>query len=72
VLAISIDTSKTDWMNFIKSNNLDWLNLSDLKGWDGKSALDYYIYATPTMFIIDNKQKLISKPKSVMEISNTL
>ena len=25
VLAVSIDTSKTDWLNFIKTNKLGWL-----------------------------------------------
>jgi thiol-disulfide isomerase/thioredoxin len=53
VLAVSIDTSKTDWINFINTNKLQWLNVSDLKGWDGKAVLDYNIYATPTMFIVD-------------------
>ena len=39
VLAVSIDTSKTDWLNFIKTNKLDWLNVSDLKGWKEKLCL---------------------------------
>ncbi|MBU2585221.1 MAG: redoxin domain-containing protein, partial [Bacteroidetes bacterium] len=43
VLAISIDTSKADWLNFIKTYNLNWLNVSDLMGWEGKAATDYFI-----------------------------
>jgi thiol-disulfide isomerase/thioredoxin len=38
VIAISIDTSKTDWLNFISKNKLEWLNVSDLKGWEGKNS----------------------------------
>lgn len=68
VLAISIDTLKTDWLNFVKTNNLDWINVSDLKGWGGKAAIDYYIYATPTMFLVDKNLKLIGMPKSVEEL----
>jgi peroxiredoxin len=68
VFAISIDTSKTDWMNFIKTNNLNWKNVSDLKGWGGKAVLDYYIYATPTMFLIDKNLKMIGMPKTVEEL----
>ncbi|MBS4036080.1 MAG: TlpA family protein disulfide reductase [Ignavibacterium sp.] len=59
VIAISIDTSKTDWLNFIRTNKLDWLNISDLKGWEGKAVLDYNIYATPTLFLLDREKKLI-------------
>ena len=73
VMAISIDTSKTDWQNFIKTNGMDeWLNVCDLKGWDGKAAVDYFLYATPTMFLVDKNRKLIGMPKTVEEIKNLL
>ncbi|MBE0570255.1 MAG: TlpA family protein disulfide reductase, partial [Ignavibacteriaceae bacterium] len=70
VLAISIDTSKTDWLNFIRNNNLDWLNVSDLKGWNGSAASDYYLYATPTLFLIDQNKKLILNSPSIEELKN--
>ena len=66
VLAVSIDTSKTDWLNFIKTNQLEWLNVSDLKGWEGKAVLDYNIYATPTLFLLDREKKLV---KTIIEIN---
>jgi len=59
VLAISIDTLKTEWSQFIQTNNLNWINVSDLKGWNGKAASDYYLYATPTMFLINKEQKIL-------------
>lgn len=70
VLAISIDTSRIDWLNFVNANKLNWLNVSDLKGWEGQAVLDYYIYATPTMFLVDRKRKLIAKPSSIEELNN--
>lgn len=72
VLAVSIDTSKTDWLNFVKMNKLDWLNVCDLKGWEGQAVLDYYIYATPTMFLVDKNIKLIEILKNVEEIKNQI
>ena len=59
VVAVSIDTIKTDWQNFVNSNKMEWINVSDLKGWDGNVALDYNIYATPTMFLVDKDKRLI-------------
>ncbi len=73
VLAISIDTSKSDWLNFIKNNNLNnWINTCDLKGWECKAAIDYFIYATPTMFLVDKKKKLIGMPKTVEELKKII
>jgi peroxiredoxin len=69
ILAISIDTNKTDWLNFIQKNNFTWVNVSDLKGWNGKAALDYYLYATPTMFLVNNKKVIIAKPTNINDIS---
>lgn len=69
VLAVSIDTLRTDWLNFIRNNNLNWLNVFDLKGWDGKAASDYYLYATPTLFLIDQNKKLILNQPSIEELS---
>jgi len=72
VLAVSIDTSKTDWLNFIRTNKLEWLNVSDLKGWDGKAVLDYNIYATPTMFLVDRERKLIKVITEIEELKKFL
>ena len=68
VYSISLDSSRKDWIEFMVKNNLAFTNVSDLKGWDGKAASDYFIYATPTMFMIDNQMKILSKPSSIEEI----
>lgn len=72
ILAISLDTKRADWINFIKRNNLKWINISDLKGWDGKAALDYYLYATPTMYLIDKNKKIIAKPLTIDDLKKWL
>lgn len=69
VFAVSIDTSNNDWLNFVRTYNFNWLNVSDLKGWDGKAMLDYDVYATPSMFLIDKRLKLIAKPSSIEELN---
>ena len=68
MLAVSIDTLRTDWLSFVKTNKLNWLNVSDLKGWEGQAVHDYFIYATPTMFLIDKSRKMIEMPKNMAEI----
>ena len=72
VMAISLDNERNDWINFIKTNNLNWSNVSDLKGWDGKAATDYFIYATPTMFLVDKQLKIIAKPITIDDVKKIL
>jgi hypothetical protein len=69
IMAISIDTSKSDWLTFIQKNKFNWTNVSDLQGWNGKAATDYYLYATPTMFIVNNKKEIIAKPLNIDDIT---
>jgi peroxiredoxin len=72
VMLVSIDTSMTEWSNFIKEQKLSWINVSDLKGFNGKPADDYNIYATPTMFLLDREKKILAKPISMMELEQAL
>jgi peroxiredoxin len=72
VLAVSIDTSRSEWTGFIKEEKLDFLNGSELKGFDSKSADQYNIYATPTMFLLDREKKILAKPISYRELEQVL
>jgi thiol-disulfide isomerase/thioredoxin len=68
IIAVSLDTSRVDWLTFVKDNSLQYLNVSDQKGWDGKAVGDYFIYATPTMFVLDRDKKIIGKPVNYDEL----
>ena len=68
VLAISLDENRNDWTKFVRDNELNWINVSDLKGWGGKATEDYFIYATPTMFLVNKDLKIEAKPLSSQEI----
>lgn len=68
VFAVSIDTSETAWRNFIRTVNPPWINSLEPMGWEGKSAEDYNVYATPTMFLLDRKRKIVAKPYTIREL----
>jgi peroxiredoxin len=72
VIAVSLDSIKTNWLDFVKQNDMSWLNLNSNKGWDCKAAHDYYIYATPTMFLLDKDKKIIGKPLTIEELKTEL
>jgi hypothetical protein len=72
VVAVSIDSSRAEWMQVVNEEKLNWINASELKGFDGKSADMYNIYATPTMFLLDRDKKIVSKPISYRELEAAL
>ncbi|MCD4746823.1 MAG: redoxin domain-containing protein, partial [Bacteroidales bacterium] len=72
ILAISLDTKKGDWEDVISQENYSWINCSDLKSWDSKAALDYNIYATPTMFLLDKNKNILAKPITIQELIKEL
>jgi len=72
VMAFSIDTSRTEWTKFLKEEKLEWINVSELKGYNSKAADDYNIFATPTMFLLDREKKIVAKPISWRELDQAL
>lgn len=72
VFAVSLDSDKADWIKEINNLKSDWLNVSDLKGFDSEAANSYYVYKTPSMFLLDKDGNLISKEITVPELKTQL
>jgi hypothetical protein len=51
---------------------LNWLNGSELKGFNSASSDEYNIFATPTMFLLDRGKKILAKPISYRELEQAL
>lgn len=72
IMSVSLDTSRTEWTTFLKEEKPNWINASELKGFNSTSADDYNIYATPTMFLLDREKKILAKPVSYRELEQAL
>jgi len=62
IVFVSLDTDKAAFMDFIK--DFPWLSSCDYKSWQGKPVIDYCVFATPTMYLMDKDQKILAKPIS--------
>ena len=62
VIAISLDTDAGAYEQALKKGAYNWINYSDLKGWDSSIAANYGIRATPTMVLVDTSGRIIAKP----------
>jgi len=68
VLAISVDSVRADWIEAIERKSYNFLHGCDLKGWNGKAASDYFVYATPSLFLLDRNRKILAKPNSFEDL----
>jgi peroxiredoxin len=62
VIAISIDENEEDFKNAVTSHSYNWINIAELKGWEGATVLEYGVHATPTIFVLDKDKKILAKP----------
>jgi peroxiredoxin len=60
ILGVSLDDDKAQWLNAIKEDNLEWDNVSDLKGDRNRAALIYGISFVPNNFLIDQKGTIVA------------
>jgi peroxiredoxin len=63
VVGVSLDRpdGKSAWLAAIKSDGLDWTQLSDLKFWSNQAAALYSVTSIPQNYLIDPQGKIIAK-----------
>ena len=72
IIAISVDDDKKAVEQAIKDEAYPWVNIANLKGWDGPIADKYGVSSTPSFFILDKDKKIIAKPGSIEMLENIL
>jgi len=72
LIAISIDTDKEAYQDFLAKNPTKWIDCCDFMGWECKAVKDYDVFATPTMYLLDRDKKILSKPITINELKDAL
>lgn len=73
VVFISLDTEKKAFQEF--TSVFPFISTCDYKKWDTQAAKDYFVFASPTIFLLDNTGKIKFRPKSTAHLEafiNTL
>ena len=66
VVFISLEEEKEAYRNFVKV--FPFISVCDYKKWDSPIVNDYYVFGTPTMFLLDNKREILLRPNSVNQV----
>ncbi len=72
IYGVSIDSDKNAWVSSIEEDQLSWVQVSDLKGWDSPVAKLLNIEKLPTSFLVDEELKIIAKDLDADELEETL
>ena len=67
VIGVDISTDEKKWKDFIKKDDLGWINLADL---NNQTYFRYYydIRSTPTVYILDKDKKIRVKKIDVLDV----
>ncbi|MCP4265636.1 MAG: redoxin domain-containing protein [Candidatus Brocadiaceae bacterium] len=61
IYTFAFDSDKAQWLMAINEHQFTWTNVSDLKEWDSDVVGIYNVCGTPTIYILDNKGRILSK-----------
>ncbi|WP_343524877.1 TlpA disulfide reductase family protein [Pedobacter sp.] len=59
IISVSLDHVKENWLEAIEKDGLDWIHVSDLKGWNNEVGRLYGVRAVPASFLVDAEGKII-------------
>lgn len=71
IVGISLDIEKDDWLNAIQKNELNWVQISDLKS-ESEAAKLYDIIAIPSTILIDKEGKIVAKNNTIEQMQEII
>jgi len=70
VVIVALDTDKKAFEDF--ATEFPFIFACDYKKWETQAAKDYYVSSSPTIFLLDNNNKIILRPPSVLALDSWL
>lgn len=61
IIGVSLDSKKEPWVNAIQKDGLEWLQVSDLKGWKNAAAKMYGVKGIPHLLVLDSENRIVGE-----------
>ena len=61
IVGVSIDSTDEDWKGGVDDHELPWINLGEVKGWEGPISTMYGVNAIPKGFLVDSQGCIYKK-----------
>ncbi len=72
IIGVSMDAEKKKWLEAIKEDNLTWLQISALNGWDNDAIKIYNIRGIPDNILLDEKGIILARGLKGEELDKKL
>lgn len=72
VYAVSLDNDYSAWLKAIQDMKLEWVNVSELKGWKSSVIETYGLERTPSIFLVDKEGTILDKDFSPSDLESKL
>lgn len=72
IIGISFDTNRSEWLEYIRENQIAWPQLGDLTGWDSSVISTYAIQGIPYLILIAPDGKIIANNPSEGQLNDIL
>lgn len=72
IMFVSIDDTHEEWKEESVKQELPWINVGDINGFEASTALDWEITSIPTEFLIDPKGKILDRDVTPDELESLL
>ena len=66
VVTVSLDDDPASFRSFF--GQFPFISICDYKKWESPIANQYYVFSTPTMFLLDEKREILLRPISVKQV----
>lgn len=68
IVGVSLDESKEDWAAAVKDMGMNWIQTSDLKGWECEAARLYGVRGIPACVLINQKGEIVGRDLRAEEL----
>ena len=68
IVGVSLDESKEDWETAVRDMGMNWIQTSDLKGWECEAARLYGVRGIPACVLINQKGEIVGRDLRAEEL----
>ncbi|MFP4488961.1 MAG: TlpA family protein disulfide reductase, partial [Bacteroidales bacterium] len=68
VVFVSLDEDKDIFKEF--ASPFPFISICDYQKWESPAVQSYYVFATPTIYLLDDKRQIILRPNSVSHLDS--
>ncbi len=72
IFAVSLDTDHEKWKKAVAKDKVNWTQVIDAGGWEAPTAMNWYVSALPTSYLIDKEGKLVAMDLEGKELEKAL